>query len=106
MLHLDSEGCILDDERVSLYANVVNKGSVARFAFAAAIFGESAEALFWLELPSALNHLLNKIVGKSLQKAPLLASTSEDEDASMLLRITSKGKSVHGEKNVSVSTVL
>lgn len=43
------EGCILDDERVSLYANVVNKGSAARFAFAAAIFGESAEALFWLD---------------------------------------------------------
>lgn len=95
------EGCILDDERVSLYANVVNKGSAARFAFAAAIFGESAEALFWLELPGALNHLLNKIVSKSLQKAPISTSTSEDEDASMLLRITSKGKSVRGEKNVS-----
>lgn len=98
---MDFEGCILDDERVSLYANVVNKGSAARFAFAAAIFGESAEALFWLELPGALNHLLNKIVSKSLQKAPISTSTSEDEDASMLLRITSKGKSVRGEKNVS-----
>ncbi|KAF1002874.1 uncharacterized protein LOC141700003 [Apium graveolens] len=94
------EGCILDDERVSLYANVVNKGSAARFAFAAAIFGESAEALFWLELPGALNYLLNKTVSKSLQKAPISTSTSEDEDASMLLRITSKGKSVRGEKNV------
>lgn len=105
MLHLDFEGCILDDERVSLYANVVNKGSAARFAFAAAIFGESAEALFWLELPGALNHLLNKIVSKSHQKPPISMSTSEDEDASMLLRITSKGKSVRGEKNVLVSTV-
>ncbi|KAE8637248.1 hypothetical protein CSA_007711 [Cucumis sativus] len=36
-----------------------------RFAFAAAIFGESSEALFWLQLPSALSHLMNKLANKS-----------------------------------------
>lgn len=89
-------GCILDDERARLYASIVNKGCAARFAFAAAIFGESAEALFWLQLPKALDHLLNKLVNKSPQKAPVPASNPELDDASMLSRITSKGKSISG----------
>ncbi|TQD70992.1 hypothetical protein C1H46_043475 [Malus baccata] len=90
------EGCILDDERAKLYAMVVNRGFSVRFAFAAAIFGESSEALFWLQLPRALNHLMNKMVNKSPQKAPASASVPEIDDASMLNRITSKGKSVSG----------
>ncbi|PON63191.1 Guanine nucleotide-binding protein, beta subunit [Parasponia andersonii] len=98
------EGCILDDERAKLYAKVVNKGCAVRFAFAAAIFGESSEALFWLQLSRALNHLMRKLVNKPPQKA--LASTSKPEldDTSMLSRITSKGKSVPGtEKKDALS---
>ncbi|XP_059635123.1 uncharacterized protein LOC132277309 isoform X2 [Cornus florida] len=90
------EGCILDDDRVRLYATLVNKGSAVRFAFSAAIFGETSEALFWLQLPRALNHLINKLVNKSSQKAPKSASTPELDEASMLSRITSKGKSIPG----------
>ncbi|KAK1312231.1 hypothetical protein QJS10_CPA07g00650 [Acorus calamus] len=54
------EGCILDNGRVGLYASIMNRGFSARFAFAAAIFGEYSEALFWLELPRALYHLADK----------------------------------------------
>ncbi|KAM7511522.1 hypothetical protein LguiB_010397 [Lonicera macranthoides] len=89
------EGCLLDGERASLYANV-SEGSAIRFAFAAAIFGESSEALFWLQLPQALKHLMNKLVHKSPQRLPEPASTSEVDDVAMLSRITSKGKSIPG----------
>ncbi|KAL9440390.1 hypothetical protein AB3S75_019118 [Citrus x aurantiifolia] len=96
------EGCILDDERARLYATVVNKGYAARFAFAAAVFGETSEALFWLQLPRALNHLMRKLK-RSPQKAPRLAFNSELEDT-MLSRITSKGKSTPGtERRDSLS---
>ncbi|KAH9761732.1 transducin family protein / WD-40 repeat family protein [Citrus sinensis] len=96
------EGCILDDERARLYATVVNKGYAARFAFAAAVFGETSEALFWLQLPRALNHLMRKLK-RSPQKAPHLAFNSELEDT-MLSRITSKGKSTPGtERRDSLS---
>ncbi|GAV82489.1 hypothetical protein CFOL_v3_25940 [Cephalotus follicularis] len=86
------EGCILDDERARLYATVVNKGCAMRFAFAAAIFGETSEALFWLQLPRALNHLMNKLVNKSPHEAPVSVSNPELDDAAMLNRITLKGK--------------
>lgn len=100
-----AQGCILDDERAKLYAKVVTNGCSVRFAFAAAIFGEPSEALFWLQLPRALNHLMNKLVNKSPQKAPVSASVPELDDASMLSRITSKGKSVSGteKKDAMVS---
>ncbi|KAL3535883.1 hypothetical protein ACH5RR_004344 [Cinchona calisaya] len=91
------EGCILDDERARLYASVVNKGSALRFAFAAAIFGDIMETLFWLQLPNALNHLMNKLVNKSPTKVPVPSSTVELDEESMLSRISSKGKSVPGE---------
>ncbi|OMO81166.1 hypothetical protein CCACVL1_12565 [Corchorus capsularis] len=87
------EGCILDDERARLYATIVNKGYAARFAFAAATFGEVSEALFWLQLPRAIKHLINKLVNKSPQKAPISAPNSQIVDTSLLSRITSKGKS-------------
>lgn len=90
------EGCILDDERVQLYATVVNRGCAARFAFAAAVFGETAEALFWLQLPHALNHLMNKLVNKSPQKFPASASVPDLDNTATLDRITSKGKSTLG----------
>lgn len=92
------EGCLLDDGKVKLYASIVNTGYAARFAFAAAIFGESSEAHFWLQLPRALKHLMNKLVNKSLQKVPISVSTTELDDASMLSRISSKGKSVSGSR--------
>ncbi|KAM7267545.1 hypothetical protein ACFE04_009711 [Oxalis oulophora] len=92
------EGCILDDERARLYATVVNKGYAARFAFAAAIFGETSEELFWLQLPRALNHLMNKLINKSSLRAPISSSVQEIDEAAMLSRITSKGKSYIGSK--------
>ncbi|XP_057967387.1 uncharacterized protein LOC131157338 [Malania oleifera] len=90
------EGCILDDERVRLYSTAVNKGSAVRFAFAAAIFGESSEAIFWLQLPRALNYLMNKLANKSQRKVPAPIPVSEVDDTSILSRITSKGNSVPG----------
>lgn len=67
-----------------------------RFAFAAAVFGESSEALFWLQLSRALNHLMRKLVNRPPQKSAELAADSELDDRSILSRITSKGKSVPG----------
>ncbi|KAL0345325.1 UNVERIFIED_CONTAM: WD repeat-containing protein 11, partial [Sesamum radiatum] len=95
-------GCLLDDERVRLYAKVVKRGPTLRLAFAAAIFGEIMEALFWLQLPHALNHLMNKLVNKSTQRGPHTARTPEIDEASMLSRISSKGKSApgSGKKNL------
>ncbi|KAJ4839223.1 hypothetical protein Tsubulata_007753 [Turnera subulata] len=89
------EGCIFDDERARLYATIVSKGSAVRFAFAAAIFGETSEALFWLQLPRALKHLMNRLVNKSPVRAPTSASI---DDAALLNRITSKGKSLMGRE--------
>ncbi|XP_071737207.1 uncharacterized protein [Rutidosis leptorrhynchoides] len=90
-----SEGCILDDERVRQYASILNKGSAARFSFAAAIFGETSEAYFWLQLPRALKHLMNNLASKSMQKTSE-KSSSETDDVSLLSRISSKGKSGTG----------
>ncbi|GLT26225.1 hypothetical protein SLA2020_013070 [Shorea laevis] len=90
------EGCILDDERVRLYSTTINKGCAARFAFAAAIFGETSEALFWLQLPRAINHLINKLVNRSPQKTSSVGLKSELDDTSLLMRISSKGKSTSG----------
>ncbi|GJT05850.1 transducin/WD40 repeat family protein [Tanacetum coccineum] len=56
-------GSILDDERVRQYATILDKGSAARFSFAAAIFVSE------------------------------ISSSSETDDASLLSRISSKGKS-------------
>lgn len=103
----NAKGCILDDARAKLYSKLVHKGSALRFGFAAAIFGESSEALFWLQLPSALNHLMNKLANKSPQRGRSSASVDLDE-ASMLNRITSKGKSVRrtGKKEAFVNLLL
>ncbi|PKI79594.1 hypothetical protein CRG98_000069 [Punica granatum] len=93
------EGCILDEERARLYATVVNKGCAVRFAFAASVFGESPEALFWLQLPRALNHLMSKFVKKTPQRDTASASVSEIDETAILSRITSKGKSTSGSTN-------
>ena len=88
------QGCILDDERAKLYAKVVKKGCAMRFAFAAAVFGESSEALFWLQLSRALTHLMRKLVNKPPQKALVSTTNPGLNDPANLNRITSKGKSV------------
>lgn len=88
------EGCILDDERARLYATIVNRGCAVRFAFAAAIFGETAEALFWLQLPRALEHLMNK----SPQKVSISDSIPGLDGTAMLDKIASRGKSPTGSE--------
>ncbi|KAI3801828.1 hypothetical protein L1987_29945 [Smallanthus sonchifolius] len=90
------EGCILDDERVRQYATILNKGSAARFSFAAAIFGETLEAYFWLQLPQALKHLLNMLANNSLKRAPIKFPSTSIDDTSILTRMYSKGRSVAG----------
>ncbi|XP_042498165.1 WD repeat-containing protein 11 isoform X2 [Macadamia integrifolia] len=100
------EGCILDEERARLYAAVVNKGAAARFAFAAAVFGESSEALFWVQLPRALSHLMKRLAKKPHHKVSVSASASVPDlgDTPMLSRITSTGKStLESEKRDNVS---
>ncbi|KAF3525464.1 hypothetical protein F2Q69_00047166 [Brassica cretica] len=87
------EGCLLDDERAKIYADVVKKGYAARFAFAAAVFGETSEAYFWLQLPRAIRHLMNKLIRKSPQKIPSPASASGVDEASMRSKISFTGSS-------------
>lgn len=94
------EGCLLDDERVRQYATVINKGCAARFSFAAAVFGETLEACFWLQLPLALKHLLNMLANKPLRKPPLKLPSILAEDKPLLTRTLSKGRSVAGSTNL------
>ncbi|KAM0041104.1 putative transcription factor WD40-like family [Helianthus debilis subsp. tardiflorus] len=96
------EGCILDDERVRQYATIINKGSAARFSFAAAIFGETLEAYFWLQLPHALKHLLNMLANKSLKRAPVKYPSTSIDDTSILTRTFTKGRSVAGSTHTSL----
>ncbi|KAG5404864.1 hypothetical protein IGI04_010983 [Brassica rapa subsp. trilocularis] len=86
------EGCLLDDEKAKLYSRLVNKGYAARFAFTAAIFGETSEAFFWLKLPCAMNYEANKIKSK--------ISTKHFEEATMLNKITPNGPSVSGFEKI------
>ncbi|CAJ2634723.1 unnamed protein product [Trifolium pratense] len=90
------EGCMLDDERAKLYASIVDKGCAARFAFAATVFGESSEALFWLQLPQALKHFINKSSRKPPSKGSTKEGFSEVDETSLLSRISSKGKPTEG----------
>lgn len=85
-----SLGCILDDERAKLYANVLNKGYAMRLAYAAAIFGESSESSFWLQLPLALNHLINKLLKKPQHKDQVAVSNPEVDETSILTKPSSK----------------
>lgn len=90
------EGCILDDERARLYAKIMNKGSAVRLAFAAMIFGESSEALFWLQLPRALNHLIKKSLIKLPQRKSAPEPVPQVDEAALLTEITSVNKSLPG----------
>lgn len=87
------EGCILDDGRASLYSAIVNKGACARFAFAAAIFGDFQEALFWLQLPQALRHFLGKSTSRSREKISQSSLHPDSEQSSRFNRIASRERS-------------
>lgn len=89
---LMATGCLLDDEKVKLYSSLVNKGYAARFAFTAAIFGETSEAFFWLKLPCAMNYEVNNITSK--------VSAKHFEEATMLNKITSTGPSASGFEKI------
>jgi hypothetical protein len=82
----------------------VNKGACARFAFAAAIFGDFHEALFWLQLPQALRHFLDKSTSRSREKISQSSLHPDSEQGSTFNRITSRERSVSGKftKNVVV----
>lgn len=90
----------MDDERAKIYADVVKKGYAARFAFAAAVFGETSEAYFWLQLPRAIRHLMNKLMRKSPQKIPSPASASGVDEASMPSKISSSSSSPHEARKI------
>ncbi|KAK1614663.1 hypothetical protein QYE76_020180 [Lolium multiflorum] len=96
------EGCILDDGRAKLYSAIVNKGAYARFAFAAAIFGDAQESLFWLQLPKALHHFLDKSRSKSTEKGLESSVHTGSEQTSTLNRIASRERSTAG--NVAKDT--
>lgn len=69
-------GRLLDNDRAKTYAALLHKGCTARFAFAAAQFGDFSEALFWLQLPYVLSCLTEQLHDKSLQhKSPIKASS-------------------------------
>ncbi|KAG2648388.1 hypothetical protein PVAP13_1NG032305 [Panicum virgatum] len=91
------EGCILDDGRARLYSAIVNKGTYARFAFAAAIFGDVQEALFWLQLPQALRHFLDKSTTRSREKISQSNLHPDPEQGSTLNRISSRERSASGK---------
>uniref|UniRef100_A0A453N8G6 WDR11 TPR domain-containing protein n=1 Tax=Aegilops tauschii subsp. strangulata TaxID=200361 RepID=A0A453N8G6_AEGTS len=96
------DGCILDDGRASLYSAIVNKGTCARFAFAAAIFGDFQEALFWLQLPQALQHSLDKSTSRSSEKGFESSVRGDSEQTSTLNRIASSERSA--ARNVANNT--
>ncbi|KAF8677082.1 hypothetical protein HU200_046543 [Digitaria exilis] len=87
------DGCILDDGRARLYSAIVNKGTYARFAFAAAIFGDFQEALFWLQLPQALRHFLDKSASRSRDNTSQSSLRHDSEQGSSLNRIVSRERS-------------
>ncbi|KAL6888632.1 hypothetical protein ACP4OV_009658 [Aristida adscensionis] len=91
------DGCILDDGRAKLYSAILNKGTYARFAFAAAIFGDFQEALFWLQLPQALHHFLDKSISRPSEKIIHSSSHHDTEQGSTLNRVASRERSVAGK---------
>lgn len=85
----------------------MDKGCATRFAFAATIFGESSEALFWLQLPHAFKHLMDKLLRKPPPKGTSEASVSEVDETSLLSRISSRGKPTEEmERDVLVRCII
>lgn len=82
----------------------MNKGACARFTFAAAIFGDFQEALFWLQLPQALRHFLDRSTSRSREKVSQSSLHPDSEQGSTLNRIASRERSASGKftKNAAV----
>eukprot|EP00250_Pteridium_aquilinum_P015429 c22572_g1_i1 orf=475-4656(+) len=70
-------GRLLDLERAYTYAALASKSSTLRFAFAAAHFGDYAEAAFWLQLPHSLSLLSKGSGGPSAFWEDIKATSSE-----------------------------
>lgn len=88
-----------------MYASIADRGSAARFAFAAAIFGEFSEALFWLQLPHALSHFVDKSAYRTHETSQS-AQVSVAPSASIPNKIASKGKRLAGKTDPKVITML
>lgn len=80
-------GRLLDNDRAKTYAALLHKGCTARFAFAAAQFGDFSEALFWLQLPYVLSCLTEQLHDKSLQhKNPIKSSPEQSTSDALHIR--------------------
>lgn len=97
-------GHLLDRELAGSYSSIVNKGCAARSAFAAAIFGEFSEAFFWLQLPLALRHSLDKEVKKSFHGDS--STVSEAVNISKLIEVTSTVNSAARKDHLKVVYIL
>lgn len=84
---------------------MVNKGCAARFAFAAALFGEFSEALFWLQLPQALCHLLDRDSSNFLPTAAV-SLLAPDLGNGMSSRSSSMEKSISTDKKKDTVVIL
>lgn len=89
-----------------MYSAIVNKGTCARFAFAAAIFGDIQEALFWLQLPQALHHYLDKSTSRSSEKGSESSVHYHSEQASTLNRASSSTERSAPENMAKVAEVI
>ncbi|KAH9305179.1 hypothetical protein KI387_009583, partial [Taxus chinensis] len=84
-------GRLLDNDRVQKYAALLDIGCTRRFAFAAAHFGEFAEALFWLQLPHMLSRMNEMVQEKSLQHTkPTKASAEPSTSDTLHIRKSTK----------------
>lgn len=80
-------GRLLDNDRAKTYAALLHKGCTARFAFAAAQFGDFSEALFWLQLPYVLSCLTEQLHDKCLQhKNPIKSSPEQSTSDALHIR--------------------
>lgn len=97
-------GHLLDRELAGLYSSIVNKGCAARSAFSAAIFGEFPEAFFWLQLPLALRHSLDKEVKLSFHEDN--STVSEAVNMSKLIEVASTVNSAARKDHLKVVYIL
>jgi WD repeat-containing protein 11 len=84
----------------------VNKGTYARFTFASAIFGDIQEALFWLQLPQALRHFLDKSTSRSSEKTSQSSLHPDSDQSSTLNRIASSSRERSADGKFTKNTVV
>jgi hypothetical protein len=60
---LRSSGRLLDPTAAASYSRAVGRGTAARCAFAAALFGDVIEAAFWARLPDELRRVADGSAG-------------------------------------------